>query len=410
MNPEANTDESSRRERPRTRGPVLVGVGVAVVLVAVTATLTRSGPPEATASPDAVAEVPRGEATPADLQEPGAERPMAVADTDRIHPDSAYVTPGGDDLPRRDPVPAAPRPEALNVTRAEMERLGLRVEIVDEGREVELPLESLFVLPGEERILSAGAEVGGGFRMLAWDGDIEPLGENRWRWRAPEEPGLYPLILTHRDTGIRARIQAFVLVPRSQMQGGRLNGYRIGSYPSRPLAGNPIYDPPEGFVEITEENQDVPVSPHFRLRHFPAKQGSAFPKYVVLRPELLRKLEWVIDALNDRGHDVSSLFVMSGYRTPFYNDQLGNVRYSRHQWGGAADIYVDERPRDGTMDDLNGDGRVNVRDARYLYAVVDSLEESSSGSVIPGGVGLYGPNHYRGPFVHVDVRGTPARW
>jgi uncharacterized protein YcbK (DUF882 family) len=32
---------------------------------------------------------------------------------------------------------------------------------------------------------------------------------------------------------------------------------------------------------------------------------------------------------------------MSGYRTPYYNGVLHDVRYSMHQFGGAADIFVD---------------------------------------------------------------------
>lgn len=35
---------------------------------------------------------------------------------------------------------------------------------------------------------------------------------------------------------------------------------------------------------------------------------------------------------------------MSGYRTPYHNvPVLGNSAYSRHRWGGAANVFVDER-------------------------------------------------------------------
>ena len=52
---------------------------------------------------------------------------------------------------------------------------------------------------------------------------------------------------------------------------------------------------------------------------------------------------------------------MSGYRPPF--SAIGNVQYSRHVWGGAADFYIDQSPKDGVMDDLNKDGVVNREDA-----------------------------------------------
>jgi len=60
------------------------------------------------------------------------------------------------------------------------------------------------------------------------------------------------------------------------------------------------------------------------------------------------------------------------------------------------------------MDDLNRDGRVNTNDARFLAQVVDQVEQDHPGLV--GGVGIYPATGSHGPFVHVDVRGTKARW
>jgi hypothetical protein len=60
------------------------------------------------------------------------------------------------------------------------------------------------------------------------------------------------------------------------------------------------------------------------------------------------------------------------------------------------------------MDDLNRDGRVNVRDAAFLARIVDSVERSHPD--LTGGVGIYTSTTSHGPFVHVDVRGSRARW
>jgi hypothetical protein len=205
-------------------------------------------------------------------------------------------------------------------------------------------------------------------------------------------------------------VQAFVLVPREEIDRGRINGYRIGSYPAGP-AGDSLFAPPEGFVEVTAENRSLRVSPHFQLGDFPSKQSAGYPKYLILRPALLQRLELLIRALRDRGIPVRSFHVLSGYRTPFYNvGVLGNVPGSRHQWGGAADIFIDERPRNGRMDDLNDDGRVDVRDARFVAVVVDSLERAHPGTFPGGGVGIYGGSGRPSPFVHLDARGHPARW
>ena len=318
----------------------------------------------------------------------------------------------------RDPRPALPSPAPFGTSSQEMEALGfdLRVErgpgdAAGAIRSVRDPVESLFVLPDSSRVLRAAGAPAGAFLAESEAGALTRLAEGRWRWTAPSDPGgPYRITLRHRESAEQVVLNAFVLVPREEKEGPRLNGYRIGHYPATTLGGNPIYRPPVGFVEVTEENQDARVSPRFRLRHFPAKQGTAFPKYVALQPELLTKLERLVDALNERGHPTRSLFVMSGYRTPYYNRRIGNVKYSRHQWGGAADVFVDERPRNGVMDDLNRDGDVNVEDARLLYRVVDSLDRAAETRALVGGLGLYRANSVRGPFVHVDVRGSVARW
>jgi hypothetical protein len=310
----------------------------------------------------------------------------------------------------RSPERAMPRPEEV-MTRASMREIGLEIT-VDEKRKVELPLESVLALPGDTVEITASVQAGGRL-WITTEGDdpVRNRGRVTARWIAPATPGFEIIRIRHPVTETEARIHAFTMVPHDRVEGGRLNGYRIGSYPSHPLGDNPIYEPPPGFVEVTRENADVRVSPHFTLGQFPAKQSQAFPKYIVLRPLLLRKMEWVLEALADRGYPVRSFHVMSGYRTPFYNNHvLGNVQYSRHQWGGAADVFVDERPRNGMMDDLTNDGRITVADARVIHSVVDSLELDMGANFPVGGLGLYQANAVRGPFVHMDVRGTRARW
>jgi hypothetical protein len=189
-------------------------------------------------------------------------------------------------------------------------------------------------------------------------------------------------------------------VPFDEVRDGRLNGYRVGRYPPKTQ--------PLGFVEVTADNVRTKLSPHFELGQFLCKQPSGYPKYVVLSEPLILKLEQIVEALDRAGHDVDTLTVMSGYRTPFYNEGIGNVRDSQHTAGTAADIFVDEKT-DGRMDDLDRDGTITRDDALWLFRLVDGMDRMPT-ALFKGGLGDYGSTGAHGPFVHVDVRGRLARW
>ena len=154
------------------------------------------------------------------------------------------------------------------------------------------------------------------------------------------------------------------------------------------------------------------VDLHFRLRDFLTHdQHDVWPKYLVLREPLLDKLELVISDLESHGIPARNVEVLSGFRTPDYNqglgDDSGRSRDSRHQFGDAADIIIDSNG-DGRMDDLNHDGQIDFRDARVVLAAVERVELKYPDLV--GGVGLYHSNGSHGPFAHIDVRGSRARW
>lgn len=249
------------------------------------------------------------------------------------------------------------------------------------------------------------------YRLITPETVVADKGFGAFAWRAPERPGYHTLTLA-RDDGARLKIRVFVMVPAERLSAeGRLGDYEIGRYPRVPLDGREIYERPEGFIKVTRDMADVKIAPHFTLGQFLCKQQPAmWPKYVLLRPLLLMKLEFLLQAVNERGWRTDDFHIMSGYRTPAYNAELGNVAYSRHVWGGAADIYIDARPEDGMMDDLNGDGRIDRRDAARLYEFVDRLARSEGEVELVGGLGAYGATSAHGPFIHVDVRGDPARW
>jgi uncharacterized protein YcbK (DUF882 family) len=191
-----------------------------------------------------------------------------------------------------------------------------------------------------------------------------------------------------------------------------LNGYRLGYWPAeKGRLRSEAYKNAEGFVEVTPENEDTRVSQHFRLRDFVSHdQAAVWPKYVVLREPLLDKLELVIEDLNNHGVNAEGMRVRSGFRTPAHNLAVrgeGSARDSRHQFGDAADVFIDQEGN-GRMSDLNGDHKVNFADVKMILDAVERVEARFPELV--GGTGLYAYSGASGPFAHIDVRGTRARW
>ena len=226
--------------------------------------------------------------------------------------------------------------------------------------------------------------------------------------RAIDDPGVHALGLTAPDG------DSLVAVSMTPFPADAKTGlsYRTGRWPATSLAAkDPRYAAPDGFIRVTPEIAATPVSKQFRLRDFLTHdQQDVWPKVLVIRPKLVDKLELIGEALETRGLP-SRLHIMSGFRTPQYNalevHPGGRARNSRHMYGDASDIFVDA-DGDGRMDDLNHDGKVDVKDAQVLFAVAEGVEAAHPELI--GGLSAYPATSAHGPFVHVDTRGFKARW
>ena len=231
--------------------------------------------------------------------------------------------------------------------------------------------------------------------------------------RAPDESGVW-------STAIRvgsvlkevADFSVITLTPLSERRRGRIGLYYIGTWPTERGRRRPGYTTPSGFIEVTRENRDTPVSDHFSLGDFLTHgQENVWPKYLVLDMRLVDKLELVLLDLQERGYSTNGVHVMSGFRTPQYNAGGGNPRgrasLSRHMYGDASDVFIDN-DGNGWMDDLNRDGKLNIRDAEVILAAVDRVEREHP--TLIGGAGTYAATSGHGPFIHIDVRGYRARW
>ncbi|MDB5050830.1 MAG: Peptidase [Fibrobacteres bacterium] len=279
-------------------------------------------------------------------------------------------------------------------------------------------VNAVFLMPGETLSLEIpgrdpghyGIESGTGAAVPDSGKRQHPDGARAWKWKAPDSAGLYPLKVYRDSSADTVLFNAFVMVPISEMKGEYLRGYHIGDYPRSPLKSLDFYRAPKGFIKMDVRTARAYVSPHFRLGQFVCKQTADLPAYLVLKERLILKLELVLEKANRAGYACSTFHVMSGYRTPFYNRLIGNVKHSAHQFGGAADIFIDANPEDGEMDDLNGDGKSDAEDSELLFNLVDAMSLNEFFLPYLGGIGKYSKNQSHGAFVHVDVRGFRAIW
>ncbi len=280
---------------------------------------------------------------------------------------------------------------------------------VDNHQPVTMSRYFTIVLPGSSINLKVEASDFDNLVITSNYGRLITKGDGKWKYVSPEKPGNYSVTIKDRESQDKIVLVIFVLTPASEMDGEYLNKYRIGKYPEEKYKGSSKYSKPEGFIEVNESNKDVFITPHFQLKQFLCKQESGWPKYLLVNPILIIKLEHLIDGLAAKGNNVSTLFIMSGYRTPFYNKAIGNVKYSRHIYGDAADIYVDEN-LDGVIDDLDSNSKSDMLDAMVLHEVLSDLENDPENDHLIGGIGKYNKNSAHTYFIHVDTRGYKARW
>ncbi len=272
-------------------------------------------------------------------------------------------------------------------------------------------------LRGESGALRYAPALPGGRLVEAAPGEVSAVieGASTREFVAPRAPGIYTFSVA-RDDARRPieNLSIVTLVPLARKRAGRIGPYQLGSWPfergGKPKT--PRYAAPPGFIEVTQQNQSFQVSEHFRLRDFLTKdQRSVWPKYVLIDPLLIDKLELTIQELKRQGVRVEHVHVMSGFRTPRYNvgggNTAGRANLSRHMYGDGADVYVDNN-RDGQPDDITGDRRVTTRDAERFAQAAERVEREHRSLV--GGIGVYSACCGHGPFTHVDVRGYRARW
>jgi hypothetical protein len=282
-------------------------------------------------------------------------------------------------------------------------------------------LEALMPLAGESGKLKAAIGSPGtpilsdtlpaGTKAMLSNGSVA---ESTTALKTPEQVGIWKLAFNAaRAIKPLAGFSVITLRSASEERSGRLGLYYIGSWPAaRQVRPGVVYRPPSGFIEVTPENQNTQLSEHIKLKDFlPHDQPNVWPKYIVVDMKIIDKDELVLTDLQQHGIDIRGVKIMSGFRTPQYNagggDPRGRAALSRHMYGDANDIFIDN-DGNGQMDDLNHDGRVNIADAQVILAAVNRVERAHPSLI--GGCGVYSGTSAHGPFTHIDTRGYPARW
>lgn len=298
------------------------------------------------------------------------------------------------------------------------------------------PGEVLFAPPEATVVCEALPQgAGGGFdttavQWIARGGRIGATGE----LLTPRQSGLYPLLWNSGINGESANVLKVLVLHRAERRPSdrltvvRVLNQEVGTY------GDPReskiekiqqyasgYQPPEYFAVLEPETLQLRVGRNLELGQLVAfidRRGTDGKKIYtttrhtnVLPPSktLCDKLSLLMERLQAQGVKVTRFWITSGFRTPTYNRSIGGAAFSRHCYGDAVDLVIDENG-DRRMDDLNHDGRIDKLDGLLIAKVCQSMERE--GAVVVGGIGVYewSADDSVRSHVHIDCRGYPARW
>jgi Peptidase M15 len=252
-----------------------------------------------------------------------------------------------------------------------------------------------------------------------------------WVLFTPQTPGSCFTIHQPLGTGKVAAFKVYILHEAAVVKNKKNGTWRlrvdksvIGTYPNpitakswRVRMHSRLFAPPRFWMRITPKNQRELLAPHVQMGQmvgYITNKDKTKPKrrhtnwFPPNRP-LVYKLELLTRELLSRKVKLTRLAVNSGFRAPFYNRRIGGSSFSRHIYGDAADVMVDE-DGDEVCDDINADGKADHRDGLVIGQALRALEKA--GHVKVGGIGVYGFDGKDSvkSYSHFDSRGYLTRW
>ncbi|MEM6769562.1 MAG: D-Ala-D-Ala carboxypeptidase family metallohydrolase [Bacteroidota bacterium] len=191
--------------------------------------------------------------------------------------------------------------------------------------------------------------------------------------------------------GILSKLKVVVLADLPQAY-RKASGIAAAKY-AKAFRGATFYAVPRSLLYAK-------VTGHTRIRDLVSRDSffraalfdQATPVYWRIDKRILYKVIDLRDALTAAGHDPDAFDIHHGFRAPRYNEQVGGASQSRHLYGEAVDL---------TIQDIDQDGGYTSQDKEI---VLDLLERKVIRN--GGGLGLYPGTRV----VHMDVRGYRARW
>lgn len=201
-----------------------------------------------------------------------------------------------------------------------------------------------------------------------------------------------------------------------------------------PAKNPPLYQPPALLYRCTPQTRSVRICESLTLGEMAVDFpwfSLGLPQYVAFSRNIARKTDDLVRRLREHGHAQKGIKLIYGFRPPIFN--LGRIEadgpgktlkepFSPHQYGWAVDLIVDDDD-DLQLDDLNGDGTVDIFDAAVILYHVNAIDKDyrAAGDSAVGGAGIYYHHDFwerpvQSPYCHIDTRGylradkTLLRW
>jgi len=294
---------------------------------------------------------------------------------------------------------------------------------------------------GQPRLLSVGQSLR--FDVQLFGGGLSGSVPNGFKFNAGSNSGLVRCEIVFRDErtivvpaqggfpgadaarNLEARFSLPILLqyPTDREGKGVIEGYPIGIYPNEAASDAPVsvadhverYRPPKWFVKVTQETASLAISPHFKLGDFSPPEERGKDHFIALDVRLLDQLEALNDALVKKGRPAGSLRILRSFMSPNEKTRLERkgVTYStftRYIYGDSASVIVDA-DRDSRMDDLNNDGKIDIKDVEVLEEIANDTQRATGRW---GGLGVVAApkdaSFPRTPYLDLDTRGFAAHW